>query len=102
VKIDIDPAHLQEFSFDPRETVKNEVSGEEKKDFSTLLSQGLEKLNASLNRADEMAAGLASGREVDVPETMIAITKADISFKLFLQIRNKALSAYEEIMRLQV
>ena len=38
----------------------------------------------------------------DLQETMIALEKADVSFKLMMQIRNKVLDAYQEIMRMQV
>jgi len=77
----------------------SETGGE--KEFSQMLQEGMDRLNASIQKADEQATGLAAGKDVDVPEAMISITKADISFKMFLQLRNKALSAYEEIMRLQ-
>ena len=38
----------------------------------------------------------------DLQETMIALEKADVSFRLMMQIRNKVLDAYQEIMRMQV
>jgi len=71
------------------------------REFSGLLGKMFESVNQSLQEADEMASRLAAGRDIDIPEAMIAINKADISFRLFVQIRNKALAAYEEIMRLQ-
>ena len=49
-----------------------------------------------------MAQQMAAGKPVNLADTMIAITKADLSFKLLLQVRNKALSAYDEIMRMQL
>jgi flagellar hook-basal body complex protein FliE len=38
----------------------------------------------------------------DIHNTMMAIEKADLSFQMMMQIRNKIISAYEEIMRIQV
>jgi flagellar hook-basal body complex protein FliE len=38
----------------------------------------------------------------DIHNTMIAIEKADLSFQMMMQIRNKIINAYEEIMRMQV
>ncbi len=73
----------------------------ERPTFSSMLEKGLEKLNAQMTHADDMAARLAAGEEMDIPEVMLEITKADINFRMFVQMRNKALSAYEEIMRLQ-
>ena len=69
--------------------------------FSQMLSEGLDRLNSTMEHADRLAADLSAGGNVDVPDAMIAITKADVSFRMFLQVRNKALGAYEEIMRLQ-
>ena len=42
------------------------------------------------------------GGTKNIHETMIAIEKAEISFKLMLQVRNKILEAYQEVMRMQV
>ncbi len=75
------------------------VSGS--KSFSRMVEEGMEKLNGEMIRADSLSARLAAGKELDIPEVMLSITKADISFRMFVQMRNKALSAYEEIMRLQ-
>ncbi|NPA94646.1 MAG: flagellar hook-basal body complex protein FliE [Thermodesulfobacteria bacterium] len=71
------------------------------KGFKEMVEEGLEKLNSQMTQADELAARLAAGEELDIPEVMVALSKADISFRMFVQVRNKALSAYEEIMRLQ-
>ncbi len=70
-------------------------------DFYQMVQKGLDKLNNQMAEADKLAASLAAGKEMDIPEVMLAISKADISFRMFVQMRNKALSAYEEIMRLQ-
>ncbi len=69
--------------------------------FADLLENSLEELNSKLQNAEKLALDLASGKEVDLPTVMTEINKADLSFRMFLQVRNKALSAYEEIMRLQ-
>ena len=47
----------------------------------------------------EYAVGEGKG---DLQETMVALEKADVSFRLMMQIRNKVLEAYQEIMRMQV
>ncbi len=75
--------------------------GSSSSDFPALIEKGLERLNSQMSQADRLAASLAAGKELDIPQVMIAISKADISFRMFVQMRNKALSAYEEIMRLQ-
>ncbi len=70
--------------------------------FSTVLKDSLNKVNELQFNADDAIKGLASGGVKDVHETMIAIEKANISFNLMVQVRNKLVSAYEEIMRTQV
>lgn len=54
------------------------------------------------NEANTAVNALASGKNVDIHHTMIAMEKASISFKLLMQVRNKVVSAYQEIMRTQV
>jgi flagellar hook-basal body complex protein FliE len=43
-----------------------------------------------------------TGQTANLHETMIALEKADVSFQLMLQVRNKIVGAYEEIMRMQL
>jgi flagellar hook-basal body complex protein FliE len=48
------------------------------------------------------AIKLAKMETQDIHNTMIAIEKADLTFQLMMQVRNKIISAYEDIMRMQV
>jgi flagellar hook-basal body complex protein FliE len=58
---------------------------------------------AKLQReADNAIQELAAGENKDIHRTMIALEKADVSFQLMMQVRNKVIAAYEEIMRMQV
>ncbi len=68
-----------------------------------------EKLDTALQavgdlqaNADKMVIDLASGQDVNVHNTMVELEKADIALKYTVQLRNRALSAYEELMRIQV
>lgn len=79
-----------------------EQEKEEEKGFGDLVESVMSSVNSDIAMADDMAAKMAEGRDVGIAETMIAISKAGISFRMMLQVRNKALSAYEEIMRMQV
>ena len=101
MKIDMLTTNFQDFSVLEKGLSASAEKSPDTKSFSEMLSEGMDRLNNSIEQANEFAAGLAAVGDVDVAHAMIAITKADISFKMFLQIRNKALSAYEEIMRLQ-
>jgi flagellar hook-basal body complex protein FliE len=52
--------------------------------------------------ASQAVDKLMTGESQNVHQTMIALQKADVSFQLMMQIRNKIVSAYEEIQRMQV
>jgi len=73
-----------------------------KGDFEDMLKASMDKVNNLQGEADKSIEGLASGEVKDLHETMIAIEKADLSFNLMVQVRNKLIAAYEEVMRMQV
>lgn len=72
------------------------------KSFSDVLSNSLEKVNEFANQADTATRELVAGRNKNIHETLLAVERADASFKLMVQVRNKILEAYKEIMRMQV
>jgi flagellar hook-basal body complex protein FliE len=51
--------------------------------------------------ADKEVFDLATGKSQDIHNTMIAVEKAGVAFELMAQVRNKVLTAYEEVMRMQ-
>jgi len=55
-----------------------------------------------IKKADTQMQKLAVGKSNDLQEVVMATEKADLSFKLLVQVRNKLLEAYQEIMRMQV
>ena len=70
--------------------------------FSETLRSSVEKVNEAQVQADTAIKALVSGRTKNIHETMLAVEKADASLKLMMQVRNKVLDAYREIMRMQV
>mgnify|MGYP005849728131 FL=1 len=70
--------------------------------FGKLLNNALESLNRLDNTASQAVARLAAGEDVDLHQVMIAVQEADIAFQLALQVRNKLVDAYHEVMRMQV
>ena len=70
--------------------------------FADMLKESVEKVNTLQSEADVAINDLALGNSKDVAQTMIMVEKADISFRLMMQVRNKILQAYEEVMRTQV
>jgi len=72
------------------------------KPFLETLKDSLSQVNSLQKEADHSVADLVAGKDQEIHQTMIAVEKADISFQLMMQVRNKILSAYEEISRMQV
>ena len=63
---------------------------------------GLNEVQASLDNADKLAGQLADGTLTDVHTYMAAATKAELALQMTVAMRDKAVEAYQEIMRMQV
>src|SRR4051794_23722961 len=72
------------------------------KNFSDILRDSVEKVNLYQTQADTAIKELVAGRNKNIHETMLTVERADTSLKLMMQVRNKILDAYREIMRMQV
>ncbi|HJP18904.1 MAG TPA: flagellar hook-basal body complex protein FliE [Nitrospinota bacterium] len=72
------------------------------KSFGESLVESLEKVNDLQLKADKTVEELATGKTQSIHETMLALSKADIAFRLTMQVRNKVVEAYQEIMRMPV
>lgn len=70
--------------------------------FSDYVKQSLTEVNGQMLEADQAINDLASGKNQDIHDTMISMKKAEISFELVLQIRNKLMTAFDEIRRMSI
>lgn len=70
-------------------------------EFKKILSQSIGEVNQQLLQADEDTREMMEGKK-DVHQAMISLEQANISMRLLVQVRNKIISAYEEIMRMQM
>jgi len=71
--------------------------------FSDALKAQLENVSNAQNQADDMGKRFAAGDDsVSLSDTMIAMQKASITFQATVQVRNKLVSAYHDIMNMQV
>ena len=70
--------------------------------FGDVLKKSINSVNNRMKEADELSQGLASGQHGNIHETMIAIEKAGISFRLMTKMQQKAIQAYQDIMRIQM
>ena len=90
----------------PNSQPLDKASGQDKisknKSFADFLEKSLGEVNKLQNEADKAIEELSAGDVKDVHGTMIALKKADISLQLMMQVRNKIIDAYQEIMRMQI
>jgi flagellar hook-basal body complex protein FliE len=70
--------------------------------FQNLLGSAIDDLNRVQGNADQAINSLAMGEATDIHDVTIAVQEADIAFELALQVRNKMVEAYQEVMRMQV
>lgn len=70
--------------------------------FAEALKSSISEVNQAQVAADRAAEQVAAGETKDLHGTMIKLEEADISLRLMVQVRNKAVEAYQEIMRMQV
>jgi flagellar hook-basal body complex protein FliE len=87
----------------PAETPGGAAAGASgKTSFADVLKDSISEVNRLQQKADASITQLATGGKADLHETMIAMEEASISFKLMMQVRNKIVEAYQEVMRIQV
>ncbi len=70
--------------------------------FMDTLKDSIKRVGELEKEADKETEKLAKMESDDVTSTMMAIEKADLTFQLMMQVRNKIIDAYQEIMRMQV
>ncbi len=72
------------------------------KPFGELMVDYLKEVNQLQQEADRSVFELATGKTDNLQDVVVAVNEADLSFRLMMQIRNKLLDAYQEIIRMQV
>lgn len=83
--------------------VMPETSTVGKPEFSSLLKDSINQVNELQQEASEMKTAFETGdTNIDIPEVMIAVQKASLSFEAITEVRNKLLSAYQEVMNMPV
>ncbi|MCS6785665.1 MAG: flagellar hook-basal body complex protein FliE [Thiobacillaceae bacterium] len=79
------------------------ASGQTGVDFAALLEHALAQTHAAQSQARELARQFASGEPgAALEEVVLSLQKASVSFQTMVQVRNKLVSAYQEIMNMQV
>jgi flagellar hook-basal body complex protein FliE len=70
-------------------------------DFASALAGGLDNVQALQNKSDDLAVKAATGSLTDVHDYMIASTEASLATQLTVAVTNKAVAAFNDIMRMQ-
>ncbi len=82
--------------------VLNNKNSNNKNIFDDILKKSTDEVNKSLNLANEQMENIIQGSDEDFHKYLINAQKTEISLQLTMQVRNKVVDAYEEIMRMQV
>ena len=76
--------------------------GPPRADFAALMRQAVGEVNQAQMQSASMSRSFELGEQVDLAEVMIAMQKSRVSFEALLQVRNKLLSAYQDVMNMSV
>ncbi len=71
-------------------------------EFQKVLQSAIGQVEGSRATADQAARNFVSGQDQELHSTILATQNAELQFEMFMQVRNKVVSAYEEIMRMQL
>lgn len=93
---DLKIGNLQQVALTANKTVKPKSETE----FGKVIKGAVNRVNGLEREANRSIVDLLNGK-TDIHETMINLQKVDISMRLLLKIRNKAVEAYKEVMRMQ-
>lgn len=75
---------------------------ETQREFAPWLTRELTQVNQQLTAADAQLQRLATGEVENLHQVMMSLEKAKLSFELVLQVRNRLLEAYQDILRMQI
>jgi flagellar hook-basal body complex protein FliE len=92
-RLDMDPRELRP----ARPALTPEV-----RSFKDVLAETVGEVQRLQNEADTTIKKLVAGEIKDVTDAMVAVEKADVSFRTMMNVRNKMVAAYEKIMQMQV
>ena len=70
--------------------------------FRDMLMNSLNEVNAMQQQANQAVEQMATGEDVSAAEVLTAVQKADIAFRMMLQIRNKVVQAYQEVQNIRI
>lgn len=99
IKIDDIRRQLEDISLKSKINAPEEKTGQS---FSSVLQNAIKGVNTDQLKGEQAVVDHISGKETSLHNTLISLEKADISFKLMMQVRGKLMEAYQQIMRTSV
>ena len=101
MKLDtLQPARIE--TLKPGPELPGAESAPEAGKFGHLLQSAFNQVNDMQLKGDEAVRQMVSGENTDIHNTMITLQKAEVSFDLMMQVRNKIVAAYEQIRTMQM
>lgn len=86
----------------PKFTAGNIIQSENKASFGDVLKKAIDHVNKAQIESDKMTEALATGKNIELHDVMITAQKSSITLLTAVEVRNKAIEAYQEMMRMQV
>jgi flagellar hook-basal body complex protein FliE len=83
-------------------TTQGIASAQPADSFASMLGQMVSDVNAQQNISAQTVGALQSGQTVPLHQAVIAMEEANVSFQLMVEVRNRLLDSYQEIMRMQI
>ena len=87
---------------EPFNTPMAQPLGTKEKSFADTLKEAITDVNTLQKDSDKKMQDLATGKTTNIPDVMMATEKADIAMRMMVQVRNKIIDAYQEVMKMQV
>ncbi|MEM7564420.1 MAG: flagellar hook-basal body complex protein FliE [Pseudomonadota bacterium] len=84
------------------QAVQPEIKAENSQSFGDLMKLAVDQVNETQMQASDLRKSFELGDKVDLSEVMIAVQKSRVSFEALTQVRNKLLSAYQDVMNMSV
>jgi flagellar hook-basal body complex protein FliE len=81
---------------------KAPAAGGESKDFGKIFADAVGSVEQYREKAETAANGFMNGETEEIHQVILAGQRAEIAFETFLQVRNKVVQAYQEVMRMQM
>lgn len=71
-------------------------------DFTTVMKSAIDHVSATQKTAGEMTKAFETGKDVEIADVMVSLQKANIEFQATVQVRNKMVEAYQQIMNMPI